>query len=244
MQFLAKSEERKANRGCETAVPYNHEMRRGLLAAAGFLCFASCLALGQGLEIQEVSGQGAIMGEEYVLTLEATGGVAPYTWHLVDGELPPGCKLHHRTGKISGVPTTAGVYHFTIAVQDSDIPKSELKREFTVRVIEGLMISWNDPPKIHGHAISGSATVTNQTPLEMVVTFIVVAVNDVGRATALGYQHFTLAAQATSPVIPFGSSPGPGTYYIRADAVAHRPGKHHMYRVNKETREPMKVTQF
>lgn len=222
------------------------EMGQRLLAAVGFLCFASCLALAQGqsLEIQAVPGQGAIVGQEFTLALSATGGVAPYTWHLVDGELPPGCKLHRHTGKISGLPTTAGLYHFTIAVHDSDIPKSELKHEFTVRVIEGLTIEWNEPPEVHGNAIKGSAIITNQTPLDMVVTFIVVAVNEIGRATALGYQHFTLAAQATSPVIPFGSNPGLGTYYIRADAVAHRPGHHHIYRVNKETREPMKLTQF
>lgn len=219
-------------------------MRPRLLATVGFLCFASCLAFGQGLEIQAVPGEGAIIGQEFTLALNATGGVAPYTWQLVDGELPPGCKLQHHAGKISGVPTTAGLYHFTIAVHDSDIPQSELKREISVRVIEGLTIEWNEAPAIHGNAISGSAIVKNQTPLEMTVTFVIVAVNEIGRATTLGYQHFRLAAQATSPVIPFGASPGFGTYYIRADAIAHRPGKHHNYRVSKETREPMKVTQL
>jgi len=219
-------------------------MGRRLPLAIAFLCIASCLALGQGLDIQEVPGEGAIVGQEFTLALSATGGVAPYTWHLVDGELPPGCKLQHHQGKIVGVPTTAGRYQFTIAVHDSDIPKSERKREITVRVIEGLAIKWNDPPIANGKSITGSAIVTNQTALDMVVTFVVVAVNEIGRATALGYQHFPLAAQATSPVIPFSASPGLGTYYIRADVVAHRPGKHHIYRVKKEVTEPMKVTQF
>ena len=115
--------------------------------------------------------------------------------------------------------------------------------DLTIHVIEGLSINWNDPPKVQGNAIQGSAAVTNQTPNELDVTVVIVAVNEIGRATALGYQHFTLPANATSPVIQFGSSPGNGTYYVRADAVAHRPGKHSIYRVNKQA-DGIKLTQF
>jgi hypothetical protein len=218
-------------------------MARRLAVAIGFCCFASGLLAGQTLQIQALPGQGAIAGQQYVLPLAVTGGTPPYTWRITSGDLPPGCSLHMHSGKITGVPTAAGDYRFTVAVEDSGVPRSQEQREFTIHVIEGLTVDWKEPPQVHGNAIRGSAIVSNQTADELSLTVVIVAVNEIGRATTLGYQHFRLAAKQTSPEIPFGSSPGQGTYYVRVDAVAHRPGRHHVYRTSKQT-EPMKVTQF
>jgi len=213
------------------------------VALLALLCFASCLVQAQDLSIEELPPQGGIVGQHYELVLTASGGAQPYSWHLLSGELPPGCRLHAHTGKISGVPSAAGDYSFTVAVHDSNVPQMQIQRAFTIHVIEGLTVDWQEAPKVHGNAIQGSAIVSNQTPHEVVLTLVVVAVNEIGRATTLGYQHFTLAAQETSPVIPFGSSPGLGTYYVRADAVAHRPGHHHVYRASKQESD-LKLTRF
>jgi uncharacterized protein (TIGR03437 family) len=51
-------------------------------------------------------------------TLAATGGTPPYTFTLMGGSLPPGLGLAS-TGTISGTPTTAGSYTFTVKVTDS-----------------------------------------------------------------------------------------------------------------------------
>jgi uncharacterized protein (TIGR03437 family) len=51
-------------------------------------------------------------------TLTATGGTAPYTWTLVGGSLPPGMGLSS-TGILSGTPTTANTYTFTVKVTDA-----------------------------------------------------------------------------------------------------------------------------
>ena len=217
-------------------------VRRFLAAGVFWLCASGILAA-QNLHIQEIREQGAIAGQPYVLPLAVTGGTPPYLWHLVSGELPPGCRLDAHTGKISGAPTAAGDYHFTVAVADSGTPRLSAQREFTIHVIEGLTLAWQEPPQIYGKEIRGSAIVSNQTAQELSLTVVVVAVNEIGRATTLGYQHFRLAPNSTSPVIAFGSSPGAGTYYVRADAVAHRAGYHHVYRTSKQT-EPMRVAQF
>ncbi|MGC2294804.1 MAG: putative Ig domain-containing protein, partial [Candidatus Acidiferrales bacterium] len=50
------------------------------------------------------------------------GGVAPYTWSITSGALPPGLTLDTTRGVISGVPTTAGVFKFFPKVTDSAIP--------------------------------------------------------------------------------------------------------------------------
>ncbi len=216
-----------------------------LRAAAAFLfvLLAGLLLSGQELQFQAPPSQGAIVGQNYTLPLTVTGGTQPYIWSLTEGQLPPGCKLHPHAGKIDCVPTTPGDFHFTIAVADASIPKLQVQRDLTIHVIAGLMIEWKDAPKVQGTTISGSAIVSNGTTEEFDLTVVIVAVNQIGRATALGYQHIKVGGQASSPVIPFGSAPGPGTYYVRADAVAHHSNHHRVYRASKQTPSTVTVAQ-
>lgn len=55
----------------------------------------------------------------YSQQLTATGGLAPYTWSLTSGALPPGLALNGTSGLISGAPTTAGIFLFSVQVHDS-----------------------------------------------------------------------------------------------------------------------------
>jgi Putative Ig domain len=197
----------------------------------------------RSLEIVLQSPQTIVAGESFRAPLAVQGGFAPYTWTRVEGELPPGLKLHPHKG-ISGVPTTPGEYHVTLAVADSSLPHQQAQRELRIIVIAGLAIDWKQPPAVQGNTIAGSLVVSNQTGHNLDITVIVVAVNSIGRATALGYQHFALAAEQSSPVIPFGSSPGPETYTVRADAAAHTRSGHHVFRASKQTPATLQVTNF
>ena len=59
------------------------------------------------------------VGEFYCCgNLFADGGVPPYSWTLVSGELPPGLTLSESPGRITGTPTTAGTFTFTVRVTD------------------------------------------------------------------------------------------------------------------------------
>jgi hypothetical protein len=62
------------------------------------------------------------------------------------------------------------------------------------------------------------------------LTVVVVAVNEINKAFTLGYQHFSIAPGATSPVIPFGMQLPPGRYRVRADAVGEVAPKNLIYR--------------
>jgi len=51
-------------------------------------------------------------------TASATGGTTPYAWTVTAGTLPTGVTLSN-AGLLSGTPTTAGTYTFTLRVQDN-----------------------------------------------------------------------------------------------------------------------------
>jgi Putative Ig domain len=53
------------------------------------------------------------------------GGVAPLAWSVISGTLPPGLTLNPANGQITGIPTTAAVYPFTVQVKDSALPTSQ-----------------------------------------------------------------------------------------------------------------------
>jgi Putative Ig domain len=83
--------------------------------------------------ITTVALSGGTVGEFYCCgNLFASGGVQPYTWSVVAGELPPGLELPKRENTISGTPTTAGTFTFTVRVTD-DLGASTDK-EFTITI--------------------------------------------------------------------------------------------------------------
>jgi hypothetical protein len=55
----------------------------------------------------------------YSAAIAAQGGIPPYTWGIVAGALPAGLSLNATTGAVSGTPTAAGAYSFTMGVFDS-----------------------------------------------------------------------------------------------------------------------------
>jgi hypothetical protein len=76
------------------------------------------------------------IGTTYTQTLQASGGVPPYSWSLTGGSLPAGLTLSS-AGVISGTPTgTATTSNFTVTVTDS---KSATKSA-------GLSITVIQPP--------------------------------------------------------------------------------------------------
>ena len=61
---------------------------------------------------------GGEVGIAYTASLTASGGPTPYTWSLDSGALPPGLTLGS-DGSISGAPTAAGTFTFTVKASDS-----------------------------------------------------------------------------------------------------------------------------
>ena len=71
------------------------------------------------LQASSTPFHGGEVGVAYAtVALAATGGVAPYAWTVSTGALPPGLTLGP-DGSVSGNPTGAGSFSFTIQVADA-----------------------------------------------------------------------------------------------------------------------------
>ena len=75
----------------------------------------------------------AAVGEAYSYTFTATGGTTPYLWLVVGGTVPPGLSLSSG-GVLSGTPTSAGSYSFTVEVWDSASPIHTTTRTVSLTV--------------------------------------------------------------------------------------------------------------
>jgi hypothetical protein len=162
------------------------------------------------------------------IDLLANGGRTPYDWSLLQGKLPAGLSLDRTRGRISGTPTAPGQSTVTIMVRDAVGQADRLRITITIQSL--LDIVWQSAPVLDQTNISGSLRVTNYSGNEVMLTVVVVAVNEIGKAFTLGYQHFSLLPGAASPVIPFGMQLPPGRYRVRADAVGEVAAKNLIYR--------------
>ncbi|MCK4787365.1 MAG: putative Ig domain-containing protein, partial [Desulfobacteraceae bacterium] len=94
---------------------------------------------------------------EYSTTLIADCAIGDLTWNRISGGLPPGLSLGSATGVISGPPTTAGTYTFTVEVKDEVGPRTA-SQEMSIRIAEPLEIatdSW-----LHSAVVGSYYTVT------------------------------------------------------------------------------------
>lgn len=74
----------------------------------------------------------------YSAAVAVTGGVAPYTWNVITGQLPSGLTLNSSTGQISGTPILVTTSNFTIQVSDSEtIPAQVTAPAYTVNITAG-----------------------------------------------------------------------------------------------------------
>ncbi len=102
---------------------------------------------------------GGEVGVTYSDQLTVTAGTSPFTWSVSSGSLPPGLTLGASTGLLSGTPTTAGTYSFTVKVTDSSGLTST--EPATVTIIPGPSMTFAAPPggwtnTVYGYTLTES----------------------------------------------------------------------------------------
>lgn len=156
------------------------------------------------------------LGVPYEFTLEAFGGVAPYSFAIISGALPPGL-LMDNTGKISGTPTEIGVAQVVIEVSDSAAIPDQLvtsirlisldiielsngtvdQQQFVQQLSNALVVknSWS----------TGITTQTSQTLIELIAA---IGTFTTSRLVRVKEDAFSETAQSDSAILAIASSQG------------------------------------
>ena len=226
-------------RDCIAATFYNLPMRRIPLLAAFFI---ASIAVAQStpapFAFRTESLTSGSIGRSYTAAIEISGGTPPLTFTVTRGKLPPGLSLQPNSGIISGTPTAPGAYDFTVTVADGT--GKRITRSYRINIEDLLTIKWLQPPRLDSNVLSGSVEVSNSSRDTYDLTIIIVAVNEIGKAFALGYQHFDMGTQVHQ-AIPFSSMLPNGQYIVHADAVAEIPARNIIRRARLQTRQPIVV---
>jgi hypothetical protein len=186
-------------------------------------------ATGPPLTVRTSTLDKGYLRQQYRFQLLSDGGITPLHWKVATGSLPAGLTLSD-DGLITGAPTATGNFAIVLTITDSGKPPRQLNYPLTMEVVAPMLLDWKPAPKINGTRIEGGLKVSNQTGADFDLTVIVLAVAEDGRATAIGYQHFTLKPQTIDFPIPFGENLPWGAYQINADAVAEVASANLIYR--------------
>jgi hypothetical protein len=199
-------------------------------------------ATGEPLSVQTVNLPKASLQRQYRHQLEAQGGIHPLKWQVSSGQLPPGVLLTE-AGSLNGIPTQRGEFRFVATVSDSGKPAHQRNQELVLRVVAPLLAEWSRYPKIVGQRVEGAIKVSNETENDFDLTVIMLAVNEIGRATAVGYERFTLKKDTSELEIPFAENLPSGTYELHVDVVAEVPSSNAIYRARLVPKEKLQVQQ-
>jgi hypothetical protein len=177
---------------------------------------------------------------QYSFRFQARRGVSGLHWRLEKGALPPGLRLEDH-GLLHGEPDRAGEFRFTISVAYGGSDRA-VQKEFVLRVIEAITLNWKAVAHVTGNRIDGTVEVSNTTADDVDLTFIVLAVAENGRATAIGYQRFPLLHATTAMELPFGDTLPSGAYVVHVDVVGEVEKRNAIYRRRLQTPAPLRVT--
>ena len=218
-------------------------MRAGGTAILTIAAVASCFAAGAPVQTANSSRPFQIVTrnlpmpeahKRYVVELKAVGGQPPYHWSILGSPLPPGLTLDSERGVILGTAQFSSGYSVLVQVADSSQPPRVVSKLLVASASAPLTVTWATAPQVSGTNISGAARVSNGTKDDVNLTIIVVAVNEIGKAFALRYEHLILAKGMETPDLTFEVSLPMGRYTLHADAVGEVPEKNAIYRDRRE----------
>ncbi|NYI20205.1 outer membrane autotransporter protein [Xanthomonas arboricola] len=179
-------------------------------------------------------------GQAYTAAITpATGGTAPYSYALSAGTLPAGIVLDTATGGLSGTPTVAGTFNFTLTASDSTpSPAAQASRSYALSIGAATLVIGQGtlPPAVNGTAYSQTLTVSGGVaPYRFSVTSgtlpagLTLAADGTlsGTPSAEGVSNFTITvtdASAASAAQAYSVSVGSAAPVAVADAAVTMDG--------------------
>ena len=151
------------------------------------------------ITLSPTSLPGGTVGSVYSQTISASGGSSPYTFAKSSGTLPAGLTLNS-TGVLSGTPTTAATYSFT--VQATDSASNSGSRAYSVTIgassstCSGVTFAVNDTSATEGDPLVFTISKAGSTAISCSVSY----------ATADGTATAGTAYTAASGTLTFTSA--------------------------------------
>jgi hypothetical protein len=119
-----------------------------------------------------VFSQRYALGEEgiaYSSGISASGGTPPYMWTIASGSLPTSLSINASTGIVSGTPSAAGVFNFTVRATDSASAPQDFPTSITIAA--PVALSGTFPAGVVGLQYSAAPSLTGGVgPFSFVVS--------------------------------------------------------------------------
>src|SRR5438552_1165340 len=147
--------------------------------------------------LQVASSQlpGGTAGSAYSATLSASGGTSPYSWSVSSGTLPTGLSLSS-SGTLSGTPTVAGAFPFTVAVKDAASGSASANLSINVVTAAAPSVSISSPA--NGVTVSGTTTVSGVASDGLTITSVQLSVDGGAFANASGTTNWSFSLNTNS----------------------------------------------
>src|SRR5438477_5480409 len=150
---------------------------------------------GAALKVGTASLPNASQSVAYSQALTASGGTSPYSWSVSSGTLPTGLSLSS-TGTISGTPTVAGAFPFTVAVKDAASASASASLSINVVTAAPPTVSISSPA--NGATVSGTTTVSGVASDGLTITSVQVSVDGGSFANASGTTNWSFSLNTNS----------------------------------------------
>jgi hypothetical protein len=151
------------------------------------------------LQITTSQLPGGFVAGSYSATLAATGGSTPYSWSLLSGTLPSGLTLN-AGGSISGTPSLAGSFPFTVQVKDAAALSASAN--FSINVVTPSPTVVISSPA-NGATVSGSISVSGTASDSVSISSVQVALDGGSYSNASGTNSWSFNLNTAS--LPNGS---------------------------------------
>ncbi len=164
-------------------------------------------------------------GTAYNQTVKATGGAEPYRFALSSGALPTGLSLS-ASGSLSGTPTQAGIYNFTIAAESNGCTGAQAYalafRSTTVSAVSAASYKAEAAPEsivaVFGGQMTEQTQVATGLPLPTELAGLSVRIRDSQGVERLAPLFFVSPGQLNLQ-IPAGTATGMATIKLSSGAI-------------------------
>ena len=169
-----------------------------------------------------------IQGSAYSQIITTSGGTGPYTYSILSGTLPNGLSLNNTTGEISGTPTTATTYSFTILATDSETTTNSGSQAYSIQIVPStstvlsesiysLGLETSGTPRTISISNTGSLTANNvtYTPSPALPNGTSISPATCGNIAPGGTCQLTITPGSTPSAEPYNITPTPITLTIQ-----------------------------